>query len=145
MSHQIADAIELADGIAAKLVEHARAAAPRECCGLLVGRNSRVDECVPTANVDPSPSRYQVDPAAHIELTRRLRGSPRSILGVYHSHPRGGDAPSPSDIAEAAYPDFIHLIISMVGAEEPRIRAYRIVGGIVISIALMVGRDGRSS
>ena len=141
----VADAIELAEGIAAKLVAHARAAAPRECCGLLVGRGSRIDECVPTANVDPNPHRYQVDPAAHIALNKRLRGSSRSVLGVYHSHPRGGEAPSPSDIAEAAYPDFIHVIISMAGGGEPGVRAYRIVGGIDISIRLMVGPEGHSS
>ena len=103
MSQDERAVIEFADGIAAALVAHARAAEPRECCGFLVGRGSHVDECVPTANVDPNPSRYQIDPASHIALNRRLRGSSRSILGVYHSHPRGGDAPSPSDVAESAY------------------------------------------
>ena len=136
------DTVELADGIAAKLVTHARAAAPRECCGFLVGRGSRVDECVPTANVDPNPSRYQIDPGSHIELNRRLRGSTRLILGVYHSHPRGGDAPSPSDVAEAAYREFVYLIVSLEDAERPTIRAYRITEGIVISIPLIAGPEG---
>ena len=142
MSQEYAEAIELAGGIAARLVAHARAEAPRECCGFLVGRGSRVDECVPTANVDPNPSRYQIDPASHIALNRRLRGSPRSILGVYHSHPRGGNTPSPSDVAEASYREFVYLIVSLEDAEKPAIRAYRITEGIDISIALMVGPDG---
>ena len=135
------DTVELADGIATRLVAYARTAAPRECCGFLVGRGSRIDECVPTANVDPDPSRYQIDPASHIELNRRLRGSSRSILGVYHSHPRGGAAPSPSDVAEAAYREFVYVIVSLEDAETPAIRAYRITEGIVISIALMVSPD----
>ena len=142
MSQDHPETIELADGIAVSLVRHARAAAPRECCGFLVGRGSRIDECVPTANVDPNPSRFQIDPASHIELNRRLRGGPRSILGVYHSHPRGGDAPSPSDVAEASYRDFVHVIVSLEDAEKPTIRAYRIAEGIAISIALMAGPEG---
>jgi proteasome lid subunit RPN8/RPN11 len=142
VSQRQAEAIELADGIAARLVAHARAAAPRECCGFLVGSGSRVEEFVPTANVDPDPSRYRIDPASHIELNRRLRGSARSILGVYHSHPRGGDAPSPSDVAEASYRDFVHVIVSLEDAEKPTIRAYRIAEGIAISIALMAGPEG---
>ena len=145
MSQDQAERIELADGIAAALVAHARAAAPRECCGFLVGAGRRVDEYVPTANVDPNPSRYQIDPAAHIALNRRLRGSARSILGVCHSHPRGGDAPSPSDIVEAAYREFVQVIVSLEDPETPTIRAYRITEGIVISIALMVGPNGSSS
>ena len=145
MSQDRPETIELADGIAATLVAYARAAAPRECCGFPVGRGSRVDECVPTANVDPNPSRYQIDPASHIELNRRLRGGPRSIVGVYHSHPRGGDVPSPSDVAEASYRDFVYLIVSLEDAEKPTIRAYRIVEGIVISIALMAGPEGGCS
>ena len=125
------DTIHLAVGLLGEIVERARLAAPSECCGLLVGTRSRVDECVATANVDPHPSRYQVDPAAHLALNRRLRGSGRAIVGVYHSHPRGGGDPSPTDVAEALYPDFIHLIVSAVFDDTPEIRAFRISEGKV--------------
>ena len=61
---------------------------PNECCGLLLGTKDLIDEAVPTRNVLAHPSRYQIDPEAHIEINRRLRGTTRSVIGAYHSHPR---------------------------------------------------------
>ncbi len=139
------DTIHFAVGLLGEIVGRARLAAPRECCGLLVGTRSRVDECVATANVDRHPSRYQVDPAAHIALNRRLRGSGRAIVGVYHSHPRGGGDPSPTDVAEALYPDFIHVIVSAVFDGTPEIRAFRISEGKVQRLRLEEGAGGESS
>jgi proteasome lid subunit RPN8/RPN11 len=118
------------------MVAHARAAAPLECCGLLVGTPGHIDESVPTANVDANPARFQVDPAAHIELNRSLRGSDRAVVGVYHSHPATEADPSPSDITEALYPEFVYVIVSLADRSGPSIRAYRIVSGRASPIAL---------
>ena len=118
------------------VADHARTSAPLECCGLLVGTADRIDECVPTGNVDPSPARFQVDPGEHIRLNRRLRGSGREVVGVYHSHPRGPAAPSATDVAEAAYPEFVHLIVSLADAVRPEVRAFRIENGVVTSVTL---------
>jgi proteasome lid subunit RPN8/RPN11 len=38
-----------------------------------------------------------------------------SIIGVYHSHPLGDPVPSPTDIAEAMYPDWIYVIVGLKG------------------------------
>jgi proteasome lid subunit RPN8/RPN11 len=129
----------------AAIVAHARAEAPRECCGLLVGAGSRILEAVPLPNVDPSPERrFQVDPRDHINLRRSLRGSGRSIAGVYHSHPGSPAVPSPSDVAEALYPDYIHLIVSLLDA-APETRAYRIIQQIVREVRLVTGEEPRRS
>ena len=110
------------------IVAHATAEAPRECCGLLVGRGSRIDRAVPADNIDPAPERrFLVDPRRHISLRRELRGGPLTIVGVYHSHPSSPAEPSASDI-EAAYPDFIYLIVSLL-SPAPDIRGYRFEGG----------------
>jgi proteasome lid subunit RPN8/RPN11 len=118
------------------IAAHARAAAPLECCGFLVGTRDGVDESVATRNVDPCPTRFQVDPAEHIRLNRRLRGSGREIVGVYHSHPLGPATPSATDVAEAMYPEFVHVIVSLAEAPEDGIRAYRINNGEVATVAL---------
>jgi proteasome lid subunit RPN8/RPN11 len=118
------------------IVAHAREAAPLECCGLLVGSPERIDESVPTRNVDPIPSRFRVDPEAHIELNRRLRRTGVAVVGAYHSHPFTGAEPSPSDIEEAHYPEFIYVIVSLVDPATPRVRAYRLVRGRVSPITL---------
>ena len=123
----------------AAIAAHARAEAPRECCGLLVGCEGRIVEAVALPNVDPSPERrFEVDPRDHINLRRSLRGSGQSIAGVYHSHPASPPTPSPSDVAEALYPDFIHLIVSLL-EDPPEVRAYRIIQQIVSELPLRTG------
>jgi proteasome lid subunit RPN8/RPN11 len=117
---------EVLDG----MIAHARRARPRECCGLLVGRGARVAEAAPMRNVARGFTRYRVSPAGHFALRRALRDRRpgRAILGVYHSHPRGRARPSETDLAEAHYPDWIHVIVGLGGA-RPEVRAFTIVGG----------------
>ena len=103
--------------------------------GLLIGTAARVDEAAPTRNLDSHAARYRVDPAEHIRWNRVLRGTGRAVVGAYHSHPSTAADPSPSDIAEASYPEFVYLIVSLGGA-EPALRAYRIADGIVAPLSL---------
>jgi [CysO sulfur-carrier protein]-S-L-cysteine hydrolase len=120
-----------------RLAAHAAADAPIECCGLLVGTPSLIDESVPTPNMAGSPVRFQVDPRHHFELQRSLRGSDRSIVGSYHSHPASEPVPSPSDVAEAYYPEFVHVIVSLASPGDPEIRAFRIRSGNVATVDLV--------
>jgi proteasome lid subunit RPN8/RPN11 len=81
------------------------------------------------ANVDPRPrSGFRVDPVEHIAARRVLRKlvPALDIVGVYHSHPSGPPVPSPRDLAEAHYPDWLFLI---VGAAGLSLRAFRIADG----------------
>jgi proteasome lid subunit RPN8/RPN11 len=97
------------------LIRHAREEAPNECCGLLIGRGSSISDVVPTRNVASTPAtRYAIDPAEHIAVNRRLRGSGLAVVGAYHSHPRGPARPSATDRAEAHYPDFVWVIVSLL-------------------------------
>src|SRR5690242_13556555 len=89
------------------LIAHARREAPNECCGLLIGSPSRIDESIAARNVAASPSRFLIDPSEHIAINRRLRGSSREVVGTYHSHPHSPAEPSPTDVAEAYYPEFV--------------------------------------
>ena len=127
--------VTLAAGVADAILRHARAEAPRECCGLLIGTRARVDEAAPTRNVDPHRSRYRVDPAEHIRWNRTLRHSGRAVIGAYHSHPATSAEPSPSDIAEAHYPEFVYLIVSLM-EPVPALRAFRIADGVVAPLVI---------
>ena len=123
------------DAISA-ILAHATAEAPRECCGLLVGRGNRIDRAAPAVNVDPAPERrFLVDPKRHIDLRRELRGGSLEIVGAYHSHPLSPAEPSTSDVEEASYPEFVHLIVSLL-PPAPEVRAYRIARGIVSALRL---------
>ena len=110
------------------IVAHARRERPMECCGFLLGAGGHVRYALPMRNVAASSTSYRIDAAAHITLRRLLRGiePPLSIVGVYHSHPAGSGAASPTDIEEAMYPDWIYVI---VGLKPPEVRAFRIRNG----------------
>jgi proteasome lid subunit RPN8/RPN11 len=119
------------------MVAHAREALPDECCGLLVGSTARIQQAVPAANVRASPSRYQIDPADHFALIRRVRREGCAIVGAYHSHPSSVAAPSPTDIAEAHDDELLHVIVSLRDPRRAEIRAYRIAAGSVREVPLV--------
>jgi len=130
------DSLEIATRALEVMTVHARHEAPNECCGLLVGTPARVEESVPTKNLAASPSRFRVDPGEHIALNRRLRGTARHVIGVYHSHPHSAAEPSPADVAEAHYPEFVYLIVSLADPKHPDIRGYRIRSAHVTAVIL---------
>lgn len=111
-----------------EIIRHAREALPNECCGLLLGTGSDIDEAVRTPNLRASPSAYLIDPAAHFATLRRVRTEGRQILGAYHSHTHSAPAPSASDVRESHYPEFVHVIVSLRDS-VPEVRAYGIGGG----------------
>lgn len=97
MAHQVAR--EALDAI---IAEAARAA-PREACGLLLGRGLRIIEARPCVNVAPSPeTHFEIDPQTLIDAHRAARAGGPALIGYYHSHPSGPPEPSPTDRAQAA-------------------------------------------
>lgn len=130
-------AVRVTRGVLEAMTAHARQTDPAECCGLLVGTPLLIDESVPTENLAVRPTRFQVDPLEHIKLNRRLRGSGRAVIGAYHSHPHSAAEPSELDIAEAHYPEFVHIIVSLVGDIPGRVRAYRIRDGRATPLTLV--------
>ena len=123
--------IDIGRDVLDAIVRHARAEAPNECCGLLVGPDGLIDESVPTRNIVASATRYEVDPREHIALIRQLRGTGRQIVGTYHSHPASPPVPSSTDVAHAFYPHFVYLIVSLAAGTNGSIRGYRIRSGNV--------------
>jgi proteasome lid subunit RPN8/RPN11 len=123
------------------MIAHARLDAPNECCGLLVGAGTLIDEAVRVRNIEAGPARYTLDPAEHIAVNARLRGSGRAVLGAYHSHPRTSATPSPSDLAEAFYPDFVYVIVSLARPDRPECRGWRIRAGAAVEVGLAVAEE----
>jgi proteasome lid subunit RPN8/RPN11 len=92
---------------------------------------------VACTNVARSETRYRIAPREHIDLRRALRAfsPPLDIVGVYHSHPHGRPVPSSTDVAEAAYPEWIYVIAGLSGS-RPALRAYRIRNSRVRALPL---------
>jgi len=111
-------------------VAHARASAPRECCGLLFGDGEVVDRLVRGRNVHPTPeTRYEIDPA---QLRQAIAGNDdteRTLVGIYHSHPATKPEPSYTDITNATltWPAQVYVLTSL-RSEPPEVYAYRISG-----------------
>lgn len=108
----------LPDDVVDAILAQAEAQRPLECCGLLVGQRDVVVAAVAMRNVSASPaSRFELDSREHIELRRTLRKflPPLEIVGVYHSHPDGAARPSVTDVAEAHYPGWLHVIVGWYG------------------------------
>ena len=111
------------------MVRHARACAPDECCGLLLGREGAIVEAVRARNVAADPAtRFLIDPADHFAAMRTARAQALVIVGFYHSHPRSAAEPSPRDVAEFDYPDHLYAIVSL-RTEPAEIRLFRLVSG----------------
>lgn len=118
------------------IVGHARREAPVECCGLLIGEDDAVLECLAARNQRQSEVAYQVDPADHFAAIRQARATGWTVIGAYHSHPQSAPVPSPTDIREASDPVFLYLIVSLRTAEA-EIAAYRIRDGAAREISLV--------
>lgn len=111
------------------LVAHARAEAPSECCGLLLGRGLSIAEAGRTANIASNRySRFLIDPKDHIDVRRAARARGLEVVGFYHSHPRSPALPSTSDLAEASYPGHLYMIVSLIAA-RPEVVVYRLEEG----------------
>jgi len=111
--------LRLSRTLAEAIQSETEAAAPRECCGLLLGDQTTmlVTAILPAANVAPDPlHRFEIDPATLLGAYKAARAGGPQVLGHYHSHPDGEPVPSAIDDAMAQGDGEIWLIIGKRGA-----------------------------
>jgi proteasome lid subunit RPN8/RPN11 len=107
---------------------------PLEACGLLAGKNERVETTLGIHNSERSPVRFRMEPRAQWRAFQRIEAAGLDLVGIYHSHPNGPDVPSPTDIAESMYP-----VVQIIWFREDgdwRARGFMIGGGKVTEISL---------
>jgi proteasome lid subunit RPN8/RPN11 len=130
------DAIYLPTALADEMIAQARADFPEETCGLIAGRDGRAVRLYPVENFHHSPVAYEMAPLQQIRAMLAIESEGLDLLAIYHSHPAGPARPSPSDVAQAYYPESAHLIISLADRERPTVRAFMIADGRVTEIPL---------
>jgi len=115
--------LRLPDAIRDELVAHAQREAPKECCGLLIGKGSVISASHPARNKAASPTRFTINPADHFVAIRKARAAGLDVVGAYHSHPASAALPSASDLAEASDGAPLMLIVSLL-PPAPLVRAF---------------------
>jgi [CysO sulfur-carrier protein]-S-L-cysteine hydrolase len=120
-----------------ELVEHARAEAPNECCGLIGGGNGEAKSVYRARNAEASPLRYNLDPQDQFRIMSEMEERGEELSAIYHSHTASPAYPSQTDINLAAYPDAIYLIVSLAEDQAP-LRGFEIRDGEVTEVDLAV-------
>jgi proteasome lid subunit RPN8/RPN11 len=96
-------------------------------CGLLAGRDAVITSAFAARNVHAAPATaYEIAPDELFRIFREIRAQGFELLGIYHSHPTGENAPSPADIERAYYPDAAYVIVSPLFNAKNPVRAFRI-------------------
>ncbi len=109
------------------MVDHAREAVPKECCGYGHGADGRVEEVNRSRNLRDSRYGYELDGPSL--LAANEHDDEGHEIFIYHSHPRSAAEPSQTDVNLAQYPHWLQVIVSLVA--DPEVRAWRIADGRV--------------
>jgi len=122
-----------------EIVEHARADAPNECCGVIAVDGDEARHVYRAENVHASPLKFEIAPAELLRVYGRISDEDLELGGIYHSHTRSAPYPSQTDINFARnWPGVVWIIVGLTG-EEPEVRAYEIPEGQVAQVTLQVG------
>ncbi|MEK6715054.1 MAG: M67 family metallopeptidase [Candidatus Omnitrophota bacterium] len=104
---------------------------PNEACGILAGKDGRVEKVYLMTNIDKSPQSYIMDPKEQLKVQKEMRTLGLEMVGIYHSHTASEARPSARDIDEVFYPDAFYVIVSLKDKFNPQIHAFKINEGDV--------------
>jgi proteasome lid subunit RPN8/RPN11 len=130
--------VKISQALLDEMIEHARAEAPDECCGMVSARDDVAVAVHRMRNATPSPLRYTMDPMDQYRVEMGIDDDGLDLGAIYHSHTRSAPLPSQTDINLAAHPHAIYIIVGLAG-DEPDVRAWRIADGEVSEAELVVG------
>ena len=120
----------------------ARARAPIEACGILIGKRRNDDfevlDAVAASNVVNSPTRFEIDPE---ELYRVMKGAEArglEIIGFYHSHLGYGAGPSGVDLEYMKFLSNLAWLICDIPAGGAEFKAFSMHGSKLVELELVV-------
>jgi len=120
-----------------ELIEHALEDRPNECCGIIGRRQNQSARVFRADNAAASPLRYELASGDLLRIFDELDEADLELGAIYHSHTRSAAYPSQTDINLALYPDALYVIISVVDADNPEVKAFRIVDRKVTEVPLV--------
>lgn len=119
-----------------EMLDHVAKQVPLESCGLLAGKNDRVEKVILVRNQAQSPMRFVMDPYEQIRAFDWIEANGLDLLGIFHSHPAGPEMVSATDIADAAY-EVIQLIWSR-NEGRWQVRGFWIENGQATEVSLQI-------
>ena len=134
----MADVVRIHAKILNEMLMHARREQHIECCGLLAGHDGVITAIFPATNALASATLYEIESRELFEWFRTLRDKGLQHLGQYHSHLSTENAPSPTDIEQAGYPDQAYFIVSLRPEVPNPVRAFSIRDGRAEEIKIIV-------
>jgi proteasome lid subunit RPN8/RPN11 len=124
--------------IVEEIEKYAREEYPRECCGMLAGRENAITKLFKIKNIARSDDEYELDPLEQVKAFEEIDRLSLKLIGVYHSHPDHPCYPSALDIRQAFYPDTAYFIISLSDAPHSRLRAFMLREGKVVEEEIII-------
>lgn len=123
--------------IVREILHEAQATPTIEACGLISAINNVPSFCYPISNVAEQPqSRFLLDTKQQIATLTHMRENGETLFAIYHSHPTGPATPSKTDVQLTAYPDALHLIISLETKGVLELRCFKITNNLTQEILL---------
>ncbi|MEW6039714.1 MAG: M67 family metallopeptidase [Pseudomonadota bacterium] len=126
-----------------QILHLAQASPGFEVCGLIGAAQGGRMRCYPVPNVADRPEcRFLLDPKGQIEAMRAMRERGEELFAIFHSHPTAAAAPSSVDLEFAAYPEALHLIVSLNTKGVLELRGFRIgAAGAVSEVELLLAPE----
>jgi proteasome lid subunit RPN8/RPN11 len=120
-----------------EIIAHARDGLPNEACGILAGRDGRVERFFPAESDEPSPYYYRIEARDQIRIMNAIDDAGLDLVGIYHSHTSSPAYPSRTDAEQAFWPDAVYVIVSLAEAAAD-VRGYRMKDMAITEEALRV-------
>jgi proteasome lid subunit RPN8/RPN11 len=132
--------LKLSSSLRDQMLAHVKACYPEEACGILGGLGEEVKLVIAVENELHSRVRFRMRPEQQLRALLNLEQEGLDLIGIWHSHPNGPEFPSPTDMAEATYPEALALIWGRPDHSEAwGLRAFRLDSGGFDEIAILSG------
>jgi proteasome lid subunit RPN8/RPN11 len=138
MIEPVRSTVDVRSNIFQRLRIFAQSASRLECCGLLAGGEGVITSIFPATNALASATAYEIAPEELFRLMREIRAAGLDLMGIYHSHPRDDNEPSPRDVERAYYPEATYFILSSQPDTVRPVRAFSIRDGRVTELEIAI-------
>jgi len=110
-----------------ELVKHSKREFPNEACGILAGKDGKIEKIYRMTNADKGSKTFFMGPKEQLKVMKEIRNLGLQMLGIYHSHPETEAYPSAHDVELAFYPEVSYVIVSLKDKNSPNMRSFKII------------------